>query len=245
LSKATAVVLCASLAACSEILGIDPVQQAPCGSACEGELPDSGAVPDATDAGAAGDVFTPEGDTSTSDASDADASDGYIPPGQPVPPGPYQSWAHWPMPNPDAAIAPDSATPLPHPMAYDAGLDGAVLDTVTGLLWESSGNNGPMGVDGAWGHCQTLGAGWRVPTRIELVSLVDFTRAAPAVGAPFASSTQAAYYWTSSVVSIDAGADAAATYWSVSFSDGLVSNQLVDGTVNPQWVRCVAGGLGP
>jgi hypothetical protein len=143
------------------------------------------------------------------------------------------------MPNPDAAIAPDSAVLLPNPMTYDAGADGGTLDIVTHLLWETDGSQMASSFLGAWAHCSSLGPGWRVPTRIELVSLVDFTRTSPSIDEPpFAGTESTNPYWTSSVVwAPDAGADAAVNYWTVWFSDGLVARSDTGG-----FVRCVNGG---
>jgi hypothetical protein len=139
------------------------------------------------------------------------------------------------MPNPDASIAPDSSTPLPNPMSYDAGVDGSVLDTVTGLTWEV-GSEAASDSTSAWTYCQTLGM--RLPTRIELVSLVDFTvmPPMPTINRAAFPGTQAMPYWTSSVVWADAGPDAAAQYWSVSFYDGRVTQTPAS------YVRCVTGG---
>jgi hypothetical protein len=91
----------------------------------------------------------------------------------------------------------------------------------------------------AWAHCSSLGPGWRVPTRIELVSLVDFTRSDPSIDQPpFAGTKTSLSYWTSSVVwAPDAGADAAVNYWTVWFNDGLVARTAIGG-----FVRCVKGG---
>jgi hypothetical protein len=75
----------------------------------------------------------------------------------------------------------------------------------------------------------------RVPTRIELVSLVDFTTQ-PAINLNAFPGTMAQPFWTSSVVPADAGLDAASQYWSVSFADGIVDKTPA------MYVRCVVGG---
>jgi len=233
-AAAVLVVLALAAAGCDTLLGLRQFRDVPCAFDCpDGSVADTGlpeasiletSVPDAIASAEA---------AQASDASDAavlaDAVDELLPPRAP---GPHETWAHWPMPNPDASIAPDSATLLPHPMTYDAGADGAVLDTVTGLIWEVGSTASDYA--GAWQHCQTIGM--RVPTRIELVSLVDFTTS-PAIDSNTFPGTPREPFWTSSVVAADAGPDAAVQYWSVSFADGLVDN-----ATQGQYVRCVTGG---
>ena len=76
---------------------------------------------------------------------------------------------------------------LPNPAVYDTSQPGAAVDTVTGLMWSRAASpiDEELSLDGAVTYCAELElAGycdWRLPTRIELVSLVDFTRAAPAI----------------------------------------------------------------
>jgi hypothetical protein len=123
-------------------------------------------------------------------------------------------------------------------MAYDAGDDGGateVLDLVTGLTWSRASRQAST-LTGAWTACRTLGSTWRVPSRIELVSLVDFTRAPPlATADPVAfPDTQTAAYWTASPV---AGSAVPDTAWTVSFASGLVAN-----SGGATQVRCVRGG---
>jgi hypothetical protein len=176
------------------------------------------------------------------DAADADADAGDVvvyPDGPPVP-SVYETWAHWPMPNPDAAIAPDSSTLLPHTMTYDAGVDGSattVYDVVTKLTWSRVASSASTLSD-AWTACGHLGAGWRVPTRIELLSLVDFTQpnGQPMVDPGAFPATPVASYWTSSAVPGDGGPSG---YWTIDFSTGLA------GTTPPaaSQVRCVQGGV--
>jgi hypothetical protein len=84
-------------------------------------------------------------------------------------------WATWPMPNPPS-------TGLPNPASYEVGND-TVLDHITGLMWQRS-TSAELTFEQAVSYCAELEldghCGFRVPTRIELVSLVDFTRGSPA-----------------------------------------------------------------
>jgi hypothetical protein len=150
--------------------------------------------------------------------------------GWPVPTG-HETWAHWPMPNPDAALSDESSTALPHPMAYDAGVEGGsaiAYDAVTGLGWWRQAMPATT-YDDAWSACVNLAGTWRVPTRIELVSLIDFTRVPTIQTATFLDA--GAVTWTSSAVAGDE------SYWAIDFGTGLT----VQGG-SPTQVICVSGG---
>jgi hypothetical protein len=238
---------------CDAFLGLGQFQQVDCLSDC----PESGAdggndvgagSPDASDGGhhAEGSVDADAGPGASADA-DADASGGSdlgdgrssldVVLDAPVVgdglPSPEQVWAHWPMPNPAAPIAPDASTPLPNPMAYDACADGSVYDLVTHLTWQASYEEADD-LTTAQLACQALGM--RLPTRIELVSLVDFTTSPAISSAVFPATPTNGTFWTSSVVWTPAGTDASTLYWTVNFYDGLVQ------TEPPHYVRCVSGG---
>jgi hypothetical protein len=87
-------------------------------------------------------------------------------------------WARWPMP--------DSTTPT-HPPLYEDNGDGTVTDLVTGLMWQQAVAPGSYTFSEATAYCRlTLsseGLGghhdWRLPSYVELGSLVDFTAADP------------------------------------------------------------------
>jgi hypothetical protein len=227
--------------ACDALLGLGGYQEVNCldcgQGAAEGgddaaDAPmETTSTPDASDASDAADVL---------DASDGDAGDT-----SPVFDGPIDGppltllWARWSMPNPDASIAPTiSGSPsLPNPMAYDAGADaGTALDVVTGLTW-TRGSFQAATFDAAVTACAGQpGTGWHVPTRIQVVSLIDFTQpiGVPKIDPVAFPSTPAARFWTSSQVPGDA---ATPLYWLVDFSTGLVQE-----TTAASYVRCVKEG---
>jgi Protein of unknown function (DUF1566) len=111
--------------------------------------------------------------------------------------------ATWPMPN-------AKNLPLPNPARLELGDGGAsgdeVHDLLTGLVWRRT--TSPL-VDftEAANHCQALaaedGIGWRLPMRIELVSLIDRTYT-PTID-PLFGDTPADYFWTQSLVPGQAG----------------------------------------
>jgi len=138
-------------------------------------------------------------------------------------------WAQWPMPNPDAAIAPDSGTLLPNQMSYQVNGDGGpgttVHDTVTKLTWLQQ----PMTVStygAAVNYCEQQG--FAVPTRIQLVSLIDFTQSTTINAAAFWQVTGGERYWTASVVH---GSMGPTMYWTVDFGTGFTSNKQSGGAV--------------
>jgi hypothetical protein len=72
---------------------------------------------------------------------------------------------------------------FPHPFSYDTSQEDVVLDEVTGLMWAKAQSQ-PLSHDDAAAYCGGLSAGgycdWRLPTRIEAVSILDLSRARPA-----------------------------------------------------------------
>jgi uncharacterized protein DUF1566 len=113
-------------------------------------------------------------------------------------------WALWRMP---------SNTPT----NYAEEAPGIVTDKVTGLRWQKAIGTTKSYVD-AEAACSALdlgGKGWRLPTRIELVSLLTFGRGIiPAINQSVFPSTPATKQWTAStresggryVVDFDTGA---------------------------------------
>jgi hypothetical protein len=157
-------------------------------------------------------------------------------------------WASWPMPNPVNAGLPNQAS-------YDRSSTlGVVKDNVTKLWWQdpvgganaSSVNcSGGCSQDQASAYCANLVlAGycdWRLPTRIELVSLIDFTQAPPIDPGSFGSLPSVDAFWTSSLVNVDTPF----AYY-VDFSDtssgGPVTVVSVDPGTEQHNARCVRGG---
>jgi hypothetical protein len=141
------------------------------------------------------------------------------------------------MPNPANAG-------LPNPASYTEDLvKGTVYDNVTGLTWEAAVNpNAQFTRTQAIKHCQDQGL--RLPTRIELVSLVDFTKpGVPFMGVdsgnptidPRFNPTPAQRFWTSSIFTCNPNAP-----YYVSFDYG--STHPAMGSDLLYFARCVSGG---
>src|SRR6185369_10517603 len=86
---------------------------------------------------------------------------------------PVRTWTLWPMPNP-------VTSGLPNPHSYDLTSTSVAKDNVTGLSWQRN-YRGFVTFSQALDYCETLELGgfsdWRMPTRIELASLIDYSRA--------------------------------------------------------------------
>jgi hypothetical protein len=140
----------------------------------------------------------------------------------------------FPMPNPASAG-------LPNPASYIDNHDGTVTDNVTGFTWQGTVDQLRYTRVGASAYCANkvpVGS-WRLPTRLELVSLVDFTATGlfppfgPTINQTYFPNTPNSPFWTSSAY---AGAPVAA--WSVSFLSGYTAYSDV---TKGYGVRCVSG----
>src|SRR5688572_29228448 len=219
---ATTALLVPIALACNAITGLDDYEKAQCDNrTC-----------DASAEGSDFDIFRPDapGDQNTTDRQ----IDG--PPGtKPV------VWPQFRMPHyPDAAL---DATE-PNHMSY-ASVGGGLLDNVTGRTWmnpmpaDPTANN--LTWDKAKDYCEKQAANgpWRLPSRIELVTLLDPYRSGPKIDPQF-TGTQQGPYWTSSQVRL--GNKVVTTrHWAVNFGDGKVVSNL-DENGGAASVRCVKGG---
>src|SRR5262249_14275846 len=116
----------------------------------------------------------------------------------------------------------------------------AVFDKETGLVWELAPSTDTFTPSEAHRHCNKtlLGDrfGWRLPTIQELASLVDATRADPAltIGYPFLNVTNNDCYWSATLGD---------PQWSVSFGgNGLVTEGGCGSGDGKNAVWCVRGG---
>ncbi len=138
------------------------------------------------------------------------------------------AWAAWPMPDPTMSAAPNSPR-------YDTSSPDVVVDLLTGLVWQLVVDPAGRAWQDAKAFCDCSELGgfddWRLPSRIELVSLVDFTKTSPAIDAAAFAQTPSDYFWSSSLV---AGTPSAA--WYVYFLDGNTHSAGLD---TPHSARCV------
>jgi hypothetical protein len=129
------------------------------------------------------------------------------------------SWAQWPMPNYNdgGAGEPPSAPPLA------AGGDGGlVIDTITNITWRSTLVPGTFKATAADPECRKIAVGgpWRAPKRIELVTLLDYSRSAPFVDTSRFLDLSLDTVWSTSEVRPFAPDNP--SYWVVNFGTGKV-----------------------
>jgi hypothetical protein len=112
-----------------------------------------------------------------------------------------------------------------------------VTDDVTGLMWQQTPPTSPTTWAAAATYCTTLSLAahvdWRLPSYVELVSIVDFSQQAPAIDPVSFPSTPPVDVWTSTPFAPDT-----TTAWEIYFTAGDSSQDPVTGTNN---VRCVRG----
>ena len=199
--------------ACNGIVGLSDYSRAECsgGGVC-------------TDGGAP-DVFTPDGSP--------DAADGAVDGGKGADP---VSWARWRMPN----YLLDGSAPGTAPSLAAAGNE--VNDEVTGLVWRKAleGGNALVTLEQAQEACRSIAptGGWRVPKRIELVTLLDYGHGKPFIDENFFPGFAPTRVWTSSELRPFAGGPEQ-RYWTVNFDTGAVETEI--GTTPAAATLCVKG----
>ena len=112
---------------------------------------------------------------------------------------------------------------------------GTVLDTTTTLTWQRA-VSGTYDWAQATAYCQGLNlggfsTGWRLPTKKELETLVDFRAVNPSIDVTAFPSTPAAAFWTSTLF-----AGSLSRAWYVSFDTGSSGSFDVPAAYG---VRCV------
>lgn len=120
--------------------------------------------------------------------------------------------------------------------------DGTVTDSATGLMWEQATGLAAATWEEAKAYCQSLTLGeqsdWRLPTRNELQTIVDYTRYNPSVSTGFFPAAVSSNYWC---LTSDAGDSGRA--WRLFFGSG---NSALSAKTNTYSVRAVrAGRCGP
>ena len=81
-------------------------------------------------------------------------------------------------------------------------LDGTVRDNANGAVWQQAVDAGSYTQAGAIAYCAGLpldGGGWRLPTKDELLSVVD-TRFVSTIDPTYFPGTPADFFWSSSFV---------------------------------------------
>jgi hypothetical protein len=139
------------------------------------------------------------------------------------------------MPNP-------ASTGLPNAASYTDNGDQTITDNVTGLVWQKTVASTQAFVwTDAQSYCSTLtlaGRTWHLPTRIELLSIVDYTKT-PAIAAPFPAPPGGKFHWTSTPWVVSQIATKPQDAWMVNFSDGGLDSNAAAQTAS-EYARCVS-----
>jgi hypothetical protein len=194
-----------ALGACAGILGVD-FDGRPRG--------------DAGDGGVGSDVLDARGST----VDDTGSSDPIDASGTQDPAGLDRAWSRWPI----SQSFPSNQT---------TKQDGLIFDSVTGLVWPDTALD-PIAFAGTASACAALRLGgfddWRVPTRIELLTLVNYLFI-PAVSADLLDNSIDS--WTASPF-----ADDPSRSWYVSFMSGAAKSRPKTDLIP---LRCVRAGVVP
>ncbi len=141
------------------------------------------------------------------------------------------NWAEWPMPNGPS----DVASGAPNQDSYTDNGDGTVTDNVTALVWQQSVAPGAYRQSGGVTYCKALNLGgftdWRLPSLVELLSLVDPGTFDPSINTTYFPTPPQATLWSSTLsqnISYPVGL--------LNFHDGSSSFNDGSGAYN---VRCV------
>lgn len=115
-----------------------------------------------------------------------------------------------------------------------------VTDSVTHLTWQKK-VSGPLSQAAAAGYCSGLGAGWRLPTRAELTSIVDYGSDDPALPTTYFDPvpTVIDLLWTSEL-SKEAG-----KHFTLVPRGGAIGITNSDPGALKVFARCVKGPSGP
>lgn len=127
-----------------------------------------------------------------------------------------------------------------HPPSYSDNGDATIADNVTGLTWQKDYSPSDQYDLDADGYCADLTLGgfsdWRVPSDLELMTIVDYGTFAPAINATYFPKARTNFYWTLT------GAKSSTFFtsrWGVDFQAG---NLGTPSTFTKGYTRCVRGG---
>ncbi len=137
-----------------------------------------------------------------------------------------------------AGTGQDGAYTLNPPSYTDNG-NGTITDNVTGLIWQKQDDATTRTWDAAGTYCSSnsaalSGTGWRLPSLMELASIVDSSRTDPAINTTYFLGMQSSYYWSSNTY-----ANFADRAWCVDFYDGYENLYMKTASY---YVRCVRSG---
>lgn len=134
-----------------------------------------------------------------------------------------------------------AASGLPNPASYELSSSGnRVTDQVTRLVWQRHVDPRSFTWEAAKQYCSCLVLdgtdGWRLPSRIELVSLVDWTLTSPSIDAQAFPDTSNENFWAASPVNINPG---------LAYLSFFLNGHTTYSDVTYEYrARCVQAGIG-
>lgn len=161
-----------------------------------------------------------------------------------------------PCPHPGEPFYGQDANFIGEPMSFTDNGDGTVTDQRTGLTWQKQDDGVTRNWTTSVTYCEDLSlAGhddWRLPTKKELISIMDYGRANPAIDPAYFPDTKQGWYWTSTLRAVD-------SYyaWSVFSANGRIHGNHKSGGApfaspgrifgglksGDFYARCVRGGM--
>ena len=152
------------------------------------------------------------------------------------------NWACWHMPNPPGLG-------LPNPASYTDLGDGTIRDDVTCLVWQKGnltvGSTNTFTFADAQTACAAstvAGRVWRTATRVELTTIVDFSKASGVAVNTTYFTALSGYTWTAVPWVVSQIATKPQDAWMINFADGLTSNGAAQS--GTYYTRCVSSGDG-
>ena len=134
--------------------------------------------------------------------------------------------------------APVASESPPASAYFDNLWGGHVTDKVTGLVWQKSDDNNKRNWSDAWNYCQDLElplgvwTDWRLPSVAELISIVYYGSANPAINAVFWGNNSS-NYWSATTDASEGHNELL-----VNFYYGSVDSEYME---DQNYVRCVRG----
>ncbi len=121
-----------------------------------------------------------------------------------------------------------------NPLSYTLNVDGTVTDNNTELVWQKDDDTITRIWDEAVNYCENLSLSgytdWRLPTKMELLSIIDYGRSEPSIDLSFFPNTKASPYWSSTANTNES------LIVNFRYGEVLYANKL-----NQGYVRCVRG----
>jgi hypothetical protein len=152
----------------------------------------------------------------------------------------YNSTSEIPCPSPGQPFYGQDGNYATTQPAYEVSADGLIVtDLNTELMWQRTDDGVRRDWNAAEVYCENSVLGghldWRLPSRAELVSIVDYGRYNLSLNPIFSCTLITTYYWSET----PGAADPVGNHWNVEFTSGRAH---YGSNSNLNLVRCVRGG---